>query len=171
MSRRAASRRLDVQNEWRPGMARGDVLGQIGGQKIAGHLPAGRVNDADPVAIPVEADPKIGAVTRHFGTKKIKRFGIDGIRMVVWKGAVDLGEQHAVTAVQPVHQGFGHRAAGTIATIPHDGQPGGARAVDPVEIGWLDIQCAHGRLTAAQPRPRLSCQVSGCRHQRRTARP
>ena len=142
-------RGFDVENDGGAGMTGGDILCQIGGQEVAGHLPASGVNHADPVSVTIKADAKISSGFGHFSAKQVKRFGIHRVRMVVREGAVNIREQHLVLSVQPVDKRLGYRAAGAVAAIPDDGQsrcPGAAgKAID---IGWLNVLMPHHAATA-----------------------
>ena len=86
---------------------------------VAAHDAALAVDDADPVAVAVEADAELEAALGHACGSDPRDFAASvGIRVMVGEVAVDLGEQQVVAAGQPGGQAAHGRAGRAVAGVP-----------------------------------------------------
>ncbi len=118
--------RLDVRDDRGAGVPAEQVGRQDLEDLVAVDDPSPAVDDADAVTIAVEGDTDLGPVLRDGGDEMLEVLGQGRVGMVVGEAPVDLREEAAMPARQPVGQRLHGGAGGAVAGVPDDAERPGA---------------------------------------------
>ncbi len=132
--------------------ARHLAAGDEGGDRAGAHRLSALVDDEAAVGVTVEREPEVGAVRHDGGLEVAQVLGLEGVRLVVREGAVelevqrlDLDGQRRQAGVRAEHRRDGEPAH-PVARVDDDAQRPDAREVDepPEEAGVVGEDVALG---------------------------